>query len=286
MSEGLRIVTFNMFPPAYHMTAAWAAANGHKLVLLVTSPAPVEERYAGNGYRELIATVPREQDILITKRMRTVAAPAIAALQPDLIISGTFPHRIPEEITRIPCLGAFNLHPAPLPRGRGAYPERLVYEGDNFVAATMHRIVPEFDAGAIVSQQIKHLPEAVTSESIMAGWMDVLPAVMADGVERVLAGEPDVPQDESQASTPLPFTEEERWLSFDEPALTVQRRAAALNLRGPSSLALIDGEAVLVDAVRALPNDGPLSKPGTVLDRTDDRVVVAVVDGAVEMRVA
>lgn len=57
---------------------------------------------------------------------------------------------------------------------------------------------------------------------------------LEEGVPRAVAGEPGEAQDEAAASY---VTEAERWLSWDEPALTVQRRAAALNVLGPTARA-------------------------------------------------
>ncbi len=44
-----------------------------------------------------------------------VALPLIRELRPDLIVSFTFPYRVPPEITAIPRYGAVNLHPTVLP---------------------------------------------------------------------------------------------------------------------------------------------------------------------------
>ena len=281
MTNGLRVVTFNVFPAAYELVAAWASRHGHRLVLLVTSPGPQGARY-GVGHRELIAAAPPEQDILVTIRMRRTAAPAIAAQAPDLIVSATFPHRIPPEVTAIPRYGAVNLHPAPLPRGRGPAPQRLIYEGDRTAAAALHRIEPAFDAGAILSLHQRPLPAALTPEAIMGAWTDLLALALDEGTRRAIAGEPGEPQDETLATYAGPFTEEERWLSWDEPALTVQRRAAALNILGPTARARIDGHPVLLLDVRARPGVGSPTSPGTVLDRAGDLVTVRVADGAVE----
>ena len=277
----LRVVTFNVFPPAYELVAGWAARHGHRLVLLVTSPGPEGARY-GVGYRELVAAVPPAQDILVTTRMRRTAAPVIAALAPDLIVSATFPHRIPPEVTAIPRYGAVNLHPAPLPRGRGPAPQRLIYDGDLTVAGALHRIEPEFDAGAVLSLHRRSLPPAVTPEAIMDAWTDLLALALDEGTRRAVAGEWGDPQDETLATYAPPFTQDERWLSWDEPALTIQRRAAALNILGPSARARLDGQPVLLLDVRARPDDVPARAPGTVLDRTGDVVTVRVADGAVE----
>ena len=277
---GLRVVAFNVYRPAYELVAGWAARHGHRLVLLVTAPVG-EGRYAA-GHLDLLAAVPKTQDVLITTRLRRTAVPIIAALASDLIVSATFPHRIPPEVTAIPRYGAVNLHPAPLPRGRGPNPARLIYEGDLIAGGALHRIEPEFDAGAILSRQERPLPADLTPEAILDAWGELLAVALEEGTQRAVAGEWGEPQDDTLASYAAPFTEEERWLSWDEPALTIQRRAAALNILGPSARARLDGQPVLLLDVRARPDDVPARAPGTVLDRAGDVVTIRVADGAVE----
>jgi methionyl-tRNA formyltransferase len=282
MAEPLRIVSFNVLPRAYELVAGWARRRGHRIVLLVTSPHG--ERY-GAGHRELIAALPPEQDVLLTTRMRCTVAPVIAALAPDLIVAGTFPHRIPPEVTAIPRYGAVNLHPAPLPRGRGPNPPRLIYEGDLTVAGTVHRIAPEFDTGPILSQHTRRLPDEVTSEMILAAWGELLVAALDEAVARAVAGEPGIVQDEALATYAAPFSAEERWLCWDEPALTIQRRAAALNMMGSQARAVIDDEPVTVFSVRAQPGLALAAPPGTVLASSGDTLVLRVADGTVEVQI-
>jgi methionyl-tRNA formyltransferase len=282
MADGLRVVAFNVYPPAYELVAGWAARNGHSIVLLVTSPSRRGDRY-GSGHLDLMAMIPPEQDVLVTKRLRRTAAPVIAALAPDLIVSATYPHRIPPEVTTIPRYGAVNLHPAPLPRGRGPNPQRLIYEGDPEIGGTLHRIEPEFDGGAILSRQLRPRPDDLMPNDIIPIWGELLLAALETGVARAVAGEPGEPQDESLASYAAPFSEEEMWLTWNEPALTVQRRAAALNLVGPAARGRIDGESYLVWNVRARPAPTTVTAPGTVLMQAGDLFTIRVADGAVEL---
>ena len=283
-SESLRIVVFCVLPQAYGLLASWAAERGHRLVLLVTSPAGSPERY-GSGFGTLVQSIPASQDVLITTRMKRTAAPVVAALAPDLILSATFPHRIPPEVTTIPRYGALNLHPAPLPRGRGPNPMRLIYEGDLTVAGAVHRIEPEFDAGPVLGIQKRRLPDAVTAEMIFAAWGELLLAALNEAVPRAVAGDPGETQDEARSSYSVPFTEEERWLTWDEPALTIQRRAAALNMAGPFTRAHLDGEAVAVLDVRALPGPAPDVPAGTIISRSGEKAAVRASDGVVEVTV-
>jgi methionyl-tRNA formyltransferase len=280
----LKIVTFNAFPPAYELVAEWAARHGHQLVLLITLPGNQDGRY-GDGHPSLLDAIPSSQDVLVTTRLRRTAAPVIAALKPDLIVAATFPRRIPAEITAIPRFGAVNLHPAPLPRGRGPNPARLIYEGDEIVGAVLHRIAPEFDAGAILSRREQRLPEDVTSDGIFATWIEMLEAVLEEGTARAIAGDPGEPQDESLVSYAAPYTEDDAWLSWQEPARTVQLRTAALNLFGPKARARLNGDVVQVLNVRGYPERGTAASPGTILDRGGDVLSISVADGAVEATV-
>lgn len=284
MTEPLRIVTFNVVPQAYQFLAGWAAARGHRIVLLVTTPGAPDGRY-GPDFQGLLGVVPPEQDVLVTARLRKTATPVIAALAPDLIISATFPLRIPPQVTSIPRYGAVNLHPAPLPRGRGPNPMRLIYEGDMTIAGALHRIEPEFDAGAVLSVQTRPLPDEISSETILGAMGEMMLAALEEGVARAVAGEYGDAQDETKASYPLPFTDEERRLRWDEPARTIQRRAAALNVLGPVARATIDGADLLVLTARAHPGGLSQAAPGTVLARVGGTVTVATEDGAIDVTV-
>jgi methionyl-tRNA formyltransferase len=283
MGKGLRVVTFNVFPPAYRLVAEWAARHGHELVLLATVPGSHEDRY-GDAYPDLPTLVPPTQDVLVTTRLRRTAAPVIAALEPDLIVVATFPRRIPAAVTTIPRFGALNVHPTALPRGRGPNPQRGVYEGEPTVGVTLHRLAPEFDTGRILSRREVARPADLTAPDLLRLWMDLSAAVLEEGVARAIAGEPGEPQDHRQATYSPPFTDEERWLDWTESALTLQRRTAALNVAAPTAMALIDGRPAVVLDLRALRMPVPPVRPGTVLRYSDDVVTVRVADGAVSVR--
>jgi methionyl-tRNA formyltransferase len=282
MSDSLRIVTFNILTIANTLVTNWAARHGHRIILVVTSPAGSEARY-GASYLRLVESLPPTQDVLITTKMRRTVAPVLAALAPDLIISATFPHRIPPEVTAIPRYGALNLHPAPLPRGRGPNPMRMIYEGDTMVGGTVHRIEPEWDAGPILAQHRTHLPDDATPEAIFSTWAELLTAALDEGVPRAVAGEAGEPQDEQLATYGTQFTEAERWLTWDRPSRLLQLQATALAMAGPGAMATIDGQPVAVAWIRALPGSVPETPPGTVIERNGDRVVVRTADGMVEV---
>lgn len=277
----LRIVAFNVEPAAFRLVTGWARGRGHAVPLVVTTPGPPPRTYL--GHRQIVAEAPPGQDVLVTTKLKR-AAPQIAALEPDLILSYTFPYRIPAELRAIPRLGAVNLHPTPLPRYRGPNPARMVYAGEPTIGATLHRTEEGFDTGAILGQAECPLPPEPTVEALHAAWRELLLAALDEGVTRAAAGDPGEPQDDAHASYAAAFSAEERWLDWSWPAATLQRRAAALNLLAPHALAVIDGAVVGVLAVRPLDGRGPAVPPGTVLERRPGWCRVAAGDGPVEVR--
>lgn len=284
MTNGLRIVTFNVLSIANALIMNWAERHGHRIILVVTSPAGSEARY-GASYLRLVESLPPTQDVLITTKMRRTVAPVLKALEPDLIISATFPHRIPPEVTAIPRYGALNLHPSPLPRGRGPNPMRMLYEGDTMVGGSLHRIEPEFDAGPIMAQHQRQLTDDVTPEAIFTTWAELLTAALDEGVPRAVAGDPGTPQDEHLATYVAPFTEEERLLAWERPSRLLQLQTTALAMAGPGAMAVIDGQPVAIAGLRALPGPAPAIPPGTVIERDGDSVVMRTADGMVEVTI-
>lgn len=277
-----RVVACCVHPAGYALVADWAERYGHDLVLLVTLP--------GSGHYGSAPTVLDRaggRDVLITGKLRTVAAPLVAALEPDLVVSSAFPRLIPTEITSVPRYGAVNLHPSPLPRGRGPCPQRLTYEGAETVGATLHRTGEGFDTGAILSRRERPLRvDELTPDGLMAAWQGLLAEALDEGTARALAGERGEPQDDATATYAGHFTDDEYLLDWSAPALTLQRQIAALNMVGPRARGRFDGTERVVRAIRRLPDDAPPASPGTVLHRDGDTYRIRVGDGTVELTAA
>lgn len=230
----------NAFLPGYTNVAGWAEQYGHEIVLVVTPPAGAGDRY-GVDAKPFVLELPRTTDVLVTGKLRTVAAPAIAALEPDLVISAAFPRLIPAEILKIPTYGAVNLHPSMLPAGRGPNPVRLVYEGATTVGATLHRTEAEFDTGAILSQRERPLPADLTGPAIFQAWREMLREVLEEGAARAFAGDPGMPQDPAIASDAPMFTPEEQVLRLTDPSAVLVRKSAALNVLEPKTKVIVAG---------------------------------------------
>lgn len=282
-----RIAAFHVEPDAYRLVRDWAAERGYDIVLLVTTPGPKPRTYL--GYQEIVASAPANQDILVTTRFKR-AAKIVAAAEPDLILSYTFPYRLPDEMLNAAPMGAVNLHPAPLPRFRGPNPHRMIYEGYPTIGAALHRTVNEFDAGPLFSVQEAPLPENPTVENVRAAYNELILAALDEGVARALAGEQGEPQNEAEATYAAGFTEDDYWLDWERDAPTLQRQATALNLVETRARAMVDGTPRLIEEIAPL-RHGFVTVPssadaGSVVANRDGWLIVLSGDGPVAVRVA
>ncbi|MEV6270074.1 formyltransferase family protein [Kribbella sp. NPDC051936] len=269
----LRIVGLNAFLPGFRLVHEFAERNGHEVVLVVTLPET--SRYGASD--PMVAGLPESTNVLITRKLRTVAAPVIAALRPDVIISAAFPRLIPGEILDLSKYGAVNCHPSPLPAGRGPTPQRLIYEGDERVGATVHRTAAEFDTGSILAQRIAPLPDDLNGTGLMRAWRTLLSECLDEAVPRLVAGDPGEPQDPSAASEAPFFTDAERLLDPTEPSRVIRRKAAALNVTAPTAQIDLDGTTHLI--TRTDPADVSSSaEPGTVLEHHPDGWTIQTAD--------
>jgi methionyl-tRNA formyltransferase len=278
MSTGnARVVILTSFLRNYQLLASWAERHGHEIALVVTPPGG-SARYGGG---DLVSELGKGVSLLVTGKLRTVAAPLIAALAPDLVISAAFARLIPREILEIPAFGALNLHPSVLPVGRGPNPFRLVYEGAETIGATLHRTEAEFDTGAILSQRERPLPKDLSGPALLAGYLDMFTEVIEEGTDKALKGEPGVPQDSLRASHVPAFSAEEQVIDFTEPAAVICRKVAALNVlesRATMRLSNVEG---FIRHVEPLASGG--GTPGTVVAVHDDGWTVQAADKAVRV---
>lgn len=277
----LRVVTFNVLPVAYTVVSQWAANGGHQLALVVTTPGPTSRRTP--TYQGVVNSVPPGTDVLVTTRLRKVALPLIRALEPDLIVSFSFPYRIPPEICTLARYGAVNLHPSALPAYRGPNPLRSIYEGYPLLGATLHWTEEEFDTGRILAQQTAPLPAVVTPEAIGRLWPPLMMGAFAEGIARAVAGEAGTPQDHGQASYAAEFTEEEHWVTPQETRQVFQRKCTALSLFRPAAKLRIDEQVYLLTRVDQV-DDQTTAAPGTISEQTDQGFVLQVADGRVQVQ--
>jgi methionyl-tRNA formyltransferase len=283
-SRPWRVVVFTNVPNGvvYHLVDQVVRPLGHRIVAIVTSAGPKRRR--STSYLDVVGAAPPGVDVLVSNHPERWAA-IVSAWQPDLIISGGMPWRIPEDVLAIPRMGAINMHPSLLPRHRGPSAVEWAFRsGDAEIGFTIHRLSPEFDTGPILAQTRIPIDDDDDVHALLAKLGPAGPGLLQHALERVARGDPGDPQDESQATYAGLFEDEWRVIDWSRPARTIHNQVRSwTGMLGSRKGAIgeLDGEHIVVEKTRLLTAGahGSNGGPGTVVSRTDDQCVVQCGDG-------
>jgi len=285
-SEAWRIVVFTNLPggAVYTMLDELARRLGHSIVGVVTTPGPRRRR--SRAYLDVVAAVRPGVDVLVSNHPERWAA-MLAPLRPDLIISGSFPWRIPADVVALPHLGAINMHPALLPKYRGPNPIRwALRNGDAELGFTVHWTTPDFDTGPILAQGSVEISDEDSGDALLDKLRDVVPGLVQQALERIARGETGEPQDDAQASYAGVFEDDWRWIDWSRPAREIHNQVRSWSVLGDDTdraQAELDGGVLQIVKTRLLPREAGAAAPGTVLRRSEESRVVQCGDGPIEI---
>lgn len=175
---------------------------------------------------------------------------------------------------------AFNVHPSPLPTGRGPYPLfRAILDEFDTWGVTAHVLADEFDTGDILAQDIFPVSPAETHETLLAKCQ-----MASERLARSLAT--DFPstwrsaEPQGDGSYWGRTTDADRTLDFRQDVEAILRRVRAFG--GIETIARLGEGRVFVGAAAGWREDHGHAG-GTVVHRHRRHVVVAARDGYVQL---
>jgi methionyl-tRNA formyltransferase len=209
----------------------------------------------------------------------------IAALRPDLILSVYYRNMISSKILALPRLGAFNVHGSLLPKYRGRAPINwAVLHGAPRIGMTLHRMVKQADAGAIVDQEGADIGPRDTAEQAFRKVMPCARRVLARQIDALLAGTAkETPQDDTQATYFGGRTPEDGRISWAQNSSQIFNLIRAVADPYPGAFTDVGAARLMVwwaetDSPAAR---GRRGKPGEIISLAP--LVVATGDGALEL---
>jgi methionyl-tRNA formyltransferase len=173
---------------------------------------------------------------------------------------------------------AFNVHPSPLPEGRGPYPVmRAILEGRSEWGVSAHVLAPTFDTGAILAQETFTLSDLETHDSLLAR-CQMGAGRIAGTILRDLPGlwASAVPQ--GAGSYWNRSTDADRMLDWSRGVEHVLRTVRAFG--SIESIARLGGADVFVSAATGWHEAHELA-PGALVHRYQRHITVATSDGFV-----
>lgn len=264
----------------------------HVVAALVTAPL---RRHRGT----LVAPVSPIRDIahahgtsiFDAEDINTVASQRrLAAFRPDLLVVCDYGQILSAATLATARFGGVNLHGSLLPKYRGAAPINwAIYHGERETGVSVIHMTPQVDAGPVIAQAGIDIDPEETAHELEVRLAELGAWLMRRAIETVETGRLEaMPQDPKEASRAPRLKKTDGAVDWSRPARGVKNQVRAMEpwpkcytfwLREKGApVRLILGP---VDVVGPL---GAAAPPGTVLEASGDRLVIAAGEGAVAPR--
>jgi len=260
------------------------ARSHHRMVGVLTSPPE-----SANGGNTSLWKVAQDMGYK-TWPARVVKDPALAEClgseQVDLLLNVHSLYVIHHDVLALPRLGAYNLHPGPLPRYAGLNSVSwAIYRGEKEHGVTIHKMEADIDTGAMVFQELFPIADDDTALTLSFKCTRrgvTLMLKLLDTISATPFDLPLVPQDLSRREyfgAEVPHGGQLCWLDPAESVVNFVRACDYFPFRSPWGHAttwLGSKELGVIKAYRT----GQLTKavPGTVGEVSDSGALVAAGD--------
>ncbi len=284
---GLRIVFFGT-PEFAVPTLDALLRSRHPVVGVVTQP----DRPRGRGRkttagpvkaRALAAGLP----ILQPERMKDQSfLDALAALRADLGVVAAYGKILTEAVLATPRLGMVNVHASLLPRYRGAAPvHRAVIAGDTETGVTIMRVVKALDAGPMLAKVTRAIAPDDTSDEVERELASLGAGLLVSTVEALAENRvSETAQNDAEATYAQRLTKDDGIVDWARSSVDLQNQIRGLH-PWPHAFTFARGQRVILHRSTQAAGGAVAGAPGSVLEASGDRLVVATGAGALQILV-
>lgn len=148
-----------------------------------------------------------------------------------------------------------NIHPAPLPRYRGAHPlPWQIMRGETESAVSFHLVEQEIDAGPVIHQTAFRIEETDDYGSVLAKVFAIIRAESGKIFGQFASGKlVATPQNHAQATFVVKRDPNDGWIQWCSTARNVRNFVRALTAPLPGAWSLWNGQKVIFDEVEVDP---------------------------------
>lgn len=214
----------------------------------------------------------------------------LRSFQADLLVVCDYGQILSAETLATARLGGINVHASLLPKYRGAAPINwAIYHGETETGVSVIHMTPRVDAGPVIAQGSTHIDPDETAVELERRLSEIAAWLVRRAIDSLEAGRLEaLPQDPTKASRAPRLKKTDGLIDWTRPAAAIKNHVRAMEpwpktytfwQRGKGEpLRLILGPVAVADAP---PGASP---PGTVLEASGDRLVVAAGQGAVQIK--
>ncbi|WP_347860639.1 methionyl-tRNA formyltransferase [Salimicrobium sp. PL1-032A] len=253
--------------------------EGYTISLVVTQP----DRPKG---RKKVMTAPPVKevaeshgiDVLQPEKIKE-SYQDILAYEPDLLITAAYGQILPEALLEYPELGAINVHASLLPELRGAAPiHYALMQGKKETGVTIMYMVKALDAGDMLSKTVVGIEETdnvgTLHDKLSEAGARLLTETLPGLIDETMVAEPQ--QHEAATFAPTIKRGEER-IDFSRSKEEVQNHIRGMS---PWPVAYTKWEGQPLKLWRSIEGSKTHNdRPGTILDKSPEGIVVACGDG-------
>lgn len=209
----------------------------------------------------------------------------IRAYEPELLFVVGWSELISEEVLDIPSVAALGMHPSPLPRGRGRAPIAwALIKGLDETALSCFHLVPKADAGDLVGQEQITIDLEDDAADLYDKVVSAGRSLIREYYPRFEDGEvPRTPQNENKATWWPKRTPDHGLIDWTRSAEDVYNWIRGQSDPYPGAFSYIGGIKVTVLEANLPSGERTFAPPGTILEKRDDTLVVAVWEEALEI---
>jgi methionyl-tRNA formyltransferase len=205
----------------------------------------------------------------------------------DLLVVCDYGQILSAETLATTRLGGVNLHGSLLPKYRGAAPVNwAVYHGETETGISVIHMTPKVDAGPVIEQARTPIGPDETAADVEARLSQMGPDCMLRAIEALRAGMAQaLPQDPALASKAPRIKKADGLIDWTRPAEAIRNHVRAMEPwpktytfwhrpKGPPM-------RLILGPVKVAGTSDPNVPPGTVLEASGDRILIAAGEGAV-----
>jgi methionyl-tRNA formyltransferase len=183
-----------------------------------------------------------------------------------------------------------NVHASLLPRYRGAAPvHRAIIDGELSTGVTIMRVVKALDAGPMLAKDHRAIGPEETSDEVERDLARLGSRLLVAVVDQIARGNAqDRAQDDAAATYAHRLTKNDGVIDWGWPAVRVHNLIRGLH-PWPHAFSFLHGHRLILMRSKA-PSPRPskdaskaAAQPGSVLEASGDRLVVATGDGSLQL---
>lgn len=256
---------------------------GYEIVAVVTQP----DRPKG---RKKVLTAPPVKEaalalnipVLQPEKLRAKeAVEALAAYEPDLIVTAAYGQILPKAVLDLPKHRCINVHGSLLPKYRGGAPiQRSIINGEAETGVTIMYMAEGLDTGDMISKVTLSITDEDTAGTIFEKLSLLGAQLLLDTLPALLAGKLQaIPQNEAEATYAPNLTREDEKINWSESARSIFNQIRGLYPMA-GCFTYLNGEVFKIWQSKVMNDQNQTdTKPGTILSATNDGITVQTGDG-------